>query len=183
MTLHQQLKSGTQALHRQLEQNPLNTQLLAETLTPQRYAYILSRYYLLYRSLEPQITAQLETYYPIVCKHPWLATDLQILDWAAPQADGPDLQLSTIDEAVGMLYVLEGATLGGQIIRRHLARVLPNAPQRFFTGYGSETAQRWRQFLGFLEQMEAEVQHDLAVKAANGTFSAFDSWLQMKPIS
>lgn len=181
MTLHQQLKRGTQALHRQLEHNPLNTQLMAASLTTEQYAYILSRYYLFYQALEPQIAAHLETYYPIIYKHPWLVADLKVLDWTPPQTGGPDVQLSTVDEAVGTLYVLEGATLGGQIIRRHLARILPNAPQRFFTGYGSRTGQNWRQFLGFLEQIEPKVQHDLAVNAANATFSAFDNWLQMKP--
>ena len=47
--------------------------------------------------------------------------------------------------ALGTLYVLEGATLGGRVIGRHVGS-LPGFPvraTRFLSGYGDDTGRRW----------------------------------------
>jgi heme oxygenase len=58
---------------------------------------------------------------------------------------------------IGTLYVIEGATLGGQVISRHLYRHLgfsANAGARFFNGYGDEAAtqQQWTLFCQFADR-------------------------------
>lgn len=58
-------------------------------------------------------------------------------------------------EALGMLYVLEGSTLGGRMIARALdARGISDPRLRFLDPYGPETGTRWR---GFLQVLEGEV--------------------------
>ena len=47
----------------------------------------------------------------------------------------------------GCLYVIEGATLGGQVITRHLHTHLgltPACGASFFSGYGAQTGSRWK---------------------------------------
>lgn len=49
----------------------------------------------------------------------------------------------------GCLYVLEGATLGGQVMLRHLERALGLNDchgARFFNGYGEHTGAMWKSF-------------------------------------
>lgn len=57
--------------------------------------------------------------------------------------------------AWGMIYVLEGSTLGAQVICRSLESCLGISKGKgadFFYGYGQETGKRWTQFLARLEQ-------------------------------
>jgi heme oxygenase len=58
-------------------------------------------------------------------------------------------------QLAGTLYAIEGATLGGQVIARHVEinrgfTSLTGA--RFFIGYGAETAQRWNDFEVFMQR-------------------------------
>lgn len=54
-------------------------------------------------------------------------------------------------EALGMLYVLEGSTLGGRMILRTLAaRGVADPALGFLDPYGTETGARWRDFLAVL---------------------------------
>jgi heme oxygenase len=51
--------------------------------------------------------------------------------------------------------VLEGSSLGAQVISRHYRETLGLSPDhglRYFTGYGEETGSRWRSFLACLEE-------------------------------
>jgi heme oxygenase len=77
--------------------------------------------------------------------------------------------------------VLEGATLGGQLIARHVIPLLglaPDAGAAFFTSYGAEVGARWRSLGEFLRRQlgrEADVQR--AAGAACDTFGKLDCWL------
>ena len=76
-------------------------------------------------------------------------------------------------EALGMLYVLEGSTLGGQFITRALAtRGVIDPGLAFLDPYGDETGVRWRSFLAVLVR---EVTDDgLIAEACRGAVRAFD---------
>ena len=57
--------------------------------------------------------------------------------------------LNTLPQMLGSAYVLEGATLGGQIIARHLEQTLgltDGQGYAFFQSYGKDTARRWKTF-------------------------------------
>ena len=55
-------------------------------------------------------------------------------------------------EALGMMYVLEGSTLGGRIILRELAkRGLDVSELGYLDPYGVDTGRRWRAFVSVLE--------------------------------
>lgn len=84
---------------------------------------------------------------------------------------------------MGACYVVEGATLGGQIIRKHLHRhfgASVDGALSFYSGYRKQAAQEWRTFgalLGSLfDKAERSVQ-DEVVAGANATFIALEAWL------
>lgn len=54
---------------------------------------------------------------------------------------------------LGTLYVLEGSTLGGQVLCRHLAHRLQLQPHQlgYLTGHGRATGARWRATCALLE--------------------------------
>ncbi len=66
-----------------------------------------------------------------------------------PSIEGPG-------EALGLMYVLEGSTLGGKMIRKTLsARGRDLTGLNFLDPYGSRTGTRWRDFIGVLEREAA----------------------------
>lgn len=87
---------------------------------------------------------------------------------------------------LGVLYVLEGATLGGQILRREMAaRLGLNADNgaAFLDIYGADTGRRWRDFIAcqgsrYLDSAEREA----VVMAAQATFDCFERWLESREV-
>jgi heme oxygenase len=87
----------------------------------------------------------------------------------------------TADEAraLGSFYVLEGSTLGGQLITRHLsnARGFPAEGLCYFNPYGSRTGQMWRSFKRWLENQAKQCAAEDIVAGARGTFVVLQKWL------
>ena len=78
----------------------------------------------------------------------WLDDDLAALSGSEPRALRTSFTLPNASAAFGAVYVVEGATLGGQVITRQVIPALAVSPERgcrFFSGYGAETGERWRQ--------------------------------------
>jgi heme oxygenase len=76
---------------------------------------------------------------------------------------------------------MEGSTLGGQIIARHVAAHLGLRPDHglaFFSSYGEAVGARWKEtreaLVCFAEETAAE---DAMVEAARRTFTALAAWL------
>ncbi len=88
-------------------------------------------------------------------------------------------QLDSFPRALGCLYVLEGATLGGQVISRHLARLDPEiaAHHAFFRGYGARTGAMWLAFRALLVRSVPPTTETETVEAARETFQAFERWM------
>jgi heme oxygenase len=106
------------------------------------------------------------------------AADLRALG-VEPATDArPELPaVAGTDEALGRLYVLEGSTLGGTFISRHLA-TLPDLAAtgrlRAFSPYGADTGAMWHAFRRFTRERTQEPQR--VVAAAGTTFRALAEW-------
>lgn len=91
----------------------------------------------------------------------------------------PDI--STFAHAVGCLYVLEGSTLGGQLIMRHVRKSLgldADTGAGFYAGYGEHTGSMWQAFLVFLSAVTFDAQQtQQAINAARETFITLELWL------
>ncbi len=90
---------------------------------------------------------------------------------AVPLIDG-------VPRALGCMYVLEGATLGGRIIARHLEAHLgidERSGGSFFCAYGADTGAMWRVFVARLNRQPSPFDSILA--AAAETFEQLEVWL------
>lgn len=90
-------------------------------------------------------------------------------------------RIHNLHRALGCLYVLEGATLGGQVIVRTLSARLPAVLDRgssYLRCYADQTGAQWRSFTSVLL---AQGQHEAAqaemIAAARETFATLHRWL------
>lgn len=90
--------------------------------------------------------------------------------------------LNTIPEVFGYLYVLEGSTLGGQMVTKLLKlnwQSLPMIPTRYFNAYGKQTKKNWDAFLTSLISLDFNHgQEENLVASAINTFSSLLDWLK-----
>ena len=108
-----------------------------------------------------------------------LTSDLAVLG-GQPQAGRRIAAPASAAEALGRLYVLEEATLGGKVIARQLAaRSLNMTGLSFLDPYGAETGERWRKFVLILEREGAmsEKACEGIVRGAVAGFTQAERWL------
>jgi heme oxygenase (biliverdin-IX-beta and delta-forming) len=88
-------------------------------------------------------------------------------------------QIENTDQAFGALYVLEGSSLGGRMIRKmllsHQFLQLNDEQVQFFNGYGEETASRWKLFQSCLDQRSEKL---LIISSAQVSFYLFEQWIK-----
>ncbi len=191
-SLLEALRTGTGLLHVALEKR---LPFFSEQLDADWYQRLLQAYYGFYRPMEAAlfdgglIPDGFDS--ALRVKTPTLVNDLHALGLnemavgALPRCcELPTL--ATPAACLGALYVLEGATLGGQVLRREMARRLDldaNNGGAFLNVYGAETGRRWKDFLDYLGRQPlstAAKQH--AVMAACATFSCFEQWLASQEV-
>jgi heme oxygenase len=94
-------------------------------------------------------------------------------------------RLTDLAQALGVLYVLEGSTLGGRQIQRHLSGRLPHAVMRdatrFLDCYGVRTGAMWCAFQRCAERAAPGQDEGTIVAAARSTFIMFGRWLARVP--
>ncbi len=188
--LHDTLRAATRQLHARLDEHKGLQRLLAPDLAAAEYAAILAAFWGFYTPLE----ASLARVAAGAAWAPWttgrqqaerLARDLAHFGRRPeelPRCEhGPRIDSET--EISGVLYVLEGSALGGQLISKRLTRSLALTPATgaaFFFGEGTGTRARWHDFLACLHvwaapRNEAEIERSVA--AARETFQALTLWL------
>ena len=169
VTPMQRLKAATNAQHLALEAT-VNLVQLSNSLPA--YHALLRRFYGFYAPIEAQLATL-----------PWSTVDFDITGRAKSALLAADLKwlgetptaladlprcptlpnLADIPQALGYLYVSEGATLGGQVIIRQLQKHLPisrRAGGQFYNSYGAAAGPMWQtlgHFInGFINTAEAE---------------------------
>lgn len=176
--------------HDRIEQNGRMASLLSDDLTRDAYRALLARLYGFLAPLEDRLGrrpewARLGFDFDARRRVPMLRRDLAVLGGPAvddlPVCD--DLPaVAGFAAAVGSLYVLEGATLGGRIIARHLHRTLgldAASGAAFFCGRSDDTGALWRAFGRFAERTVSPAEADAAVAAAAATFDTMNRWLSL----
>jgi heme oxygenase len=111
-----------------------------------------------------------------------IAEDMLFFD-AEPSPGLPELPaISSPGAFLGTMYVMEGSTLGGQFISRHLERVLglrDGVGYSYFRGYGAETSTMWKEFCAVLSREAEPMNSAEIITAAAMTFRAFGTWLSL----
>lgn len=168
----QSLRDATHAAHVRINHHPYLAGLTKPGYPLDHYRSLLMAYFHLYGSVERQIDGFASgnaipfTYGTARRKLPWLQADLHFFGMDPQNSDVVDPPVARLPEypavvafedigaLIGTLYAIEGATLGGQVISRHLQATLgltASTGARFFNGYGdsASTQQHWQEFCRF----------------------------------
>ena len=179
------LRNGTQDLHRAAEDRLAH---LDETVDEAGYRVFLERWYGFHVVLEPRLSAWHRRTSVLDWddrrKLPLLEKDLDVLGVGRrARLDLPRCPhvpaLPTTAEALGALYVVEGSTLGGRILRDRLRQApLPPGCFHFLSPYGLESGRRWH---AYRAATAAWVGDDVAraggvLRAARASFAALVAW-------
>ena len=184
-----ELREETAGLHRHTEKRLGFPDTITNLI---EYATCLERFYRLYRPLETEL-AGFDAWRSMgIDLHERrqsgrLARDLNALGVSPTHlADSPKASLPALPDfphALGALYVMEGSTLGSQLILRHLTSLFGDkigAADSFFRGHGEQTTSRWREFKRVLDDYGLENRSHIPriVEGARRTFQAIADWMQ-----
>lgn len=188
----QDLRAGTAELHIALEKR---LPFFSDTLDTPAFVRLMQAYYGFYQPLENalQRSGSVPDDFDLTprLKTQTLRNDLQALGVTSQILDNLPIcdQLPVIDSSaacLGVLYVLEGATLGGQILRREISARLgleADNGAAFLDIYGAVTGRRWRDFIEYLgNRPMAAAEREAVVHAAQITFSCFECWLERREV-
>lgn len=182
------LKEETRSYHDRVERDPLSQGIVGPELSRAYYTMILEVYYGLYAPMDARLRAAADwdaLGFDIArrMKEPMLRADLAHL--GAPEASLDALprcdslpRTPSLPAALGCMYVLEGSTLGGQLIGRHIHATLglgPGAGAAFFNSYGPEVGPMWKEFKALIEQHGAG-HEDAVIAAASAMFASLERW-------
>lgn len=165
------LRLATAEAHEAIEALPIMRRLTSRAVTAadyRRYLHAIEEVYsvvetALFNDLDPALRERLG----VQPKLPALRRDLAEQGEPLERSGGADPSASWFldpngallaDRVIGGLYVLEGATLGGRTIARHLRRLLGDqlGSARFLDFHGEQTSVAWKGFAGALDDLRAE---------------------------
>lgn len=182
--LSAQLKESTKVNHQLLEKK-----LVAKMRAIQNtadYTQLLSSFYGFYAGLEVSMDIQTELSflpdYSLRRKSCSLAADLGALNNELPTiAFGENLPyIKNYLQIIGILYVMEGSTLGGKFIAKMIQAQLKTTEIKgfsFFSSYGDKTESMWQIFKESIDGICLNpIEKEEIVLAANETFLHFSNW-------
>ncbi|MGB3850702.1 MAG: biliverdin-producing heme oxygenase [Tunicatimonas sp.] len=182
MSLRQQLKAATQPYHDQTERvaGPND----GFTLTD--YRTFLLTGWLFHSSLESSLTNSLpqslkeDLRWPDRLKTERIAQDLHELG-VNPAGDLLPLPftIEAVPQALGALYVAEGSTLGGVMMKKTWAAdaaIGPYTSFRFLGCYGTQTGAYWKSFVSVLESTVTDPDGEVAaIATARAAFEFYQA--------
>lgn len=191
-TIPERLRTETRDLHEKIERNPWFSRLMAPDLDRDQFRAIAARLYghhapaeaalLAGAALLPRQLALAQR----MRRTRLLEADLRAMGLSdeaiasLPRHAAPSIERP--EDAWGLLYVLEGSTLGGQLIARHVAALLgidASSGASALVPHGAETGALWRGFREALTEAgrSGEACGDRVVAAARTAFAGLDDWV------
>jgi heme oxygenase len=178
------LRKGTADIHRLIEER---VPVFREGFNLEDYAQLVESFFGFWAPVEERLSKLASLRDPDLAlesrfKCSLLKEDLLVLgrDPATVRQCERLPRLDTFPQGLGCLYVLEGSTLGAQIISRRLAEKLhvsEGLGASFFNAYGGSVGVRWMEFKRYVSASLMPEQADIAVEAARQTFLCFYEWL------
>lgn len=187
MLLLEKLKSHTSVAHQELEK--LTIPRIKQATDKEAYLSVLKLFYGFFHPLEIEVSKHVDPTllpdYEERRKSTALLSDINYLSGTQdPLKLCDDLPvISNSRQAIGALYVMEGSTLGGKIIKSILIKNLGADGSKgfdFFGGYGDDTESKWNVFKQTVnEKFSDPATHDEILTAANDTFKKFKRWAEI----
>lgn len=175
------IRTSTKKAHQALE--GVLIPVLKKMNTADSYAALLNMFYGYYKGVELQLNQHLNDEliprYSSRRKGELILADLEKLGSNETPVVSDILPvINSTPAAFGAMYVLEGSTLGGQIITRMLMNSLqmPVENFQFYNCYGEDSNAYWGEFIeainSYAATLPAEQQQQI-VDSANETFACF----------
>jgi heme oxygenase len=181
------LRQETAERHQELEDNQLSKKLLDPTVTLSDYQAYLTKLYSITLACELQVFPVLGNILPDLrtrYKSALIVKDLSRTGLSDDQIRALPIHqfdFSGIADAMGIMYVMEGSTLGGKVIYKHVNERLglnPESGAAYFWGYGSQTGEMWKSFMSVLKEFAFDNGDSVAIiESAKKTFTVINRWL------
>ncbi|AZQ43256.1 biliverdin-producing heme oxygenase [Nonlabens ponticola] len=171
MSILNRLREETRPAHIDLEQVSGAHRIMDHSITLSQYKKLLQANYHAYAKAESHLSSSQNNSIAA-----WILADLQAIDPTfTPRSYKP--QSATIENQLGIKYVIEGSLLGGAMIAQHIKQCehLAHLPdQQFYAAGTPQRAMRWRQFMKEMKAVDfSKEQQDKIVNQANETFNWF----------
>lgn len=183
-----QLRTHTSTLHSELEQTPLSLALLDTEVSSHNYVAYLQKMRGIIDFYEGNVFPVLANTLPDLSEREKLAfidKDLKYFSLDTkdiPVFQNPEAENPTIGYAFGCMYVMEGSTLGGKVILKHVSKVLGIVPDEggtYFGAYGEQTGHYWKTFLHNLQEYSTNNNCDAEIiTGAKDTFTAIKHYFE-----
>ncbi|MBO9675596.1 MAG: biliverdin-producing heme oxygenase [Sphingobacteriaceae bacterium] len=179
------LRTETAENHKKLESLMFVNEIMNNSLSIEQYKKLLTVNYIIHQKLENTLANMLDADTAAALemnsrlKLSALEKDLNYWGIDSLTLPGLDFELylpqKNIAEVLGALYVLEGATLGGNVIKRHIL-ANPNFKGKegglnYYGVYGEELSIRWKKFVSVLNERVQESDYKPCINSANQTFN------------
>lgn len=179
------LRTETAESHKDLESLMFVNDIMNNSLSEDNYKSLLTVNYIIHKELESKLAEMLDSD---------IANKLELNTRLKLSALEKDLNywkinLNTIPaiqdnlfvpnknnaEVLGAMYVLEGATLGGNVIKKHIL-ANPNFANKegglnYYGVYGEELGIKWKKFVSVLNEMVVEADYERCINSANKMFN------------
>lgn len=183
MMLIEKIRRATQPMHEALDKTM--TPHIESIQSTEEYIQLLTAFYGFFKPMYDKIDEHLQTSflpdYGTRRKPVDILKNLVTLHYNYP-IQIFSTNLPTIENnaaAFGALYVLEGSTLGGLLIKKMIAAQtgLHDEQLSFFEGYGKQTRERWNRFIDAVNALPTHSNEEQTIKAASDTFAQFSNWI------
>lgn len=155
--VHARLKSATSDAHERVERR---ARVVERLLDEGEQVALMAGFYALHAEVEAAAAPWLQDH-PALDFESRRRTPLLRKSLDALGVDPPSVieavRAANPAEALGLMYVVEGSTLGGKVIRKALAAGGGDLQGlEFLDPYGDATGARWRAFLAVLADLDAD---------------------------
>lgn len=179
------LRTETAGGHKELESLMYVNEIMNNSLSIEQYKKLLTINYIIHQKLENKLAnmldANLASELDMKSRLKLSALEKDLAYWNIDSLTLPGLDFDLFipeknnAEVLGALYVLEGATLGGNMIKRHIL-ANPNFKNEegglnYYGVYGDELSAKWKSFISVLNDTVSEADYERCIASANHTFN------------
>ncbi len=189
-----ELKSQTRPQHDSVEGNPFGKAMMDGTMSIEQYKEFLQKFYGFHVPLEQVLSgfewSRLGIAFDERRKIALLEQDLRALGMTdtditlLPRTE--DLPtMNSLEDAVGVMYVMEGSTLGGQIQARQVQKMFGFTAENgtaYFSSYGANVGVMWKAYCEAIVSAanDDEAKEAVIIHSAKETFAALERWLMLE---
>jgi len=185
LTLRQRLRTQTAIAHERIERVPLLVALASGSIDLQRYTQYLRRMQVFHRALDDALRCQLPPGYLHAGLNQSAALDRDLAALNTPSGHLPAALAQATRALVGshaaawgVLYVLEGARLGSQVLlKRNANNAIVRQADTYVRGEAGATGRSWQAFCAALESGVTPAEIGILLAAAEQTFELLRHWL------